>query len=81
MRYLKPSNDSRGGIADTAQVIEDGLAANPDVRLVLEIALRAREVESKEPPRNIGVATDIVATPTNSQCLGPSSTSGWIRTA
>lgn len=56
---------------DTAQVIKDALDANPDVRLVLEISARARDAESKEPPRSIGFATDIVAIPTNSQCLVP----------
>lgn len=65
---------------DTAQVIKDALDANPDVRLVLAIAARARDAESKEPPRNIGFATDIVAIPTNSQCLVPPETIGRIQT-
>lgn len=64
---------------DAAQVIKDALETNPDVRLVLEVATRAREAESKEPPRSIGFATDIVAIPTNSQCLVPPETIGWIQ--
>ncbi len=41
---------------------------NPDVRMVLEIAMRVREMEATQPARAIGIATDIVATPSNSQC-------------
>ena len=51
-----------------AAIIRKGITENPDVRTVLEIALRARELESAQPPRNIGIATDAVATSTNSQC-------------
>jgi hypothetical protein len=55
-----------------AAVIQKAIDENPEVRLVLEIAMRARDAESKEPPLDIGMATDIVATPTNSQCpVGP----------
>ena len=53
------------------QVIKDALDRNPEIRLVLEIAARAREVESKDPPRNMEVATETVAIPTNSQGLVP----------
>jgi len=42
---------------------------NPDVRIVLEIAERARDVESREPAKTIGMATDVIAIPTNSQYL------------
>lgn len=48
-------------------IIQKGLAENPQIQLVLDIAQRARELEFREPPRNIGMATDVVATPTNSQ--------------
>jgi hypothetical protein len=50
------------------QIIQDALDKNPDVRLVLEIAARARDMEAKEPPREIGVATEVAAIPTNPQC-------------
>jgi hypothetical protein len=56
------------------QMIKKALDENPEILLVLEIAARARDAESKEPPRNIGTATDIVAIPTNSQCLVPLAT-------
>ncbi len=52
---------------DAEQVIENALDRNPEMQLVLEIAARAREAESKEPPRNIGMATETAAVPTNSQ--------------
>jgi hypothetical protein len=51
-----------------AEMVEKTLKENPDVRLVLEIAARARETEAKEPPREIGAATEVVAIPTNPQC-------------
>jgi hypothetical protein len=63
------------------KLIKNALDKNPEIRLVLDIAARARDAESKEPPRNIGVATDIVAIPTNSQCLVPPATFGQTRTA
>ncbi len=50
-----------------AEMIEKALKENPDFRLILEAANRAREAESKEPPRNIGVATETAAVPISSQ--------------
>ena len=44
------------------------LGQNPEMLLVLEMAKRAREIESVQPPREISVSTDVIATPTNSQC-------------
>jgi hypothetical protein len=52
---------------DAKKIVTKALNDNPEIRLVLEIAARAREVESKEPPRHIGFATDTVAVPTSSQ--------------
>ena len=51
-----------------AQLVQEELDKNPDVRLVLEIATRARETEAKEPPRELGASTEVVAIPTNPQC-------------
>lgn len=56
------------------QVVKDALSKNPDMRLVLEIAARAREVESKEPPISMDRATETVAVPTNPQGLVPQGT-------
>jgi hypothetical protein len=50
------------------QTIEKALHENPDIRVVLEIAARAREIEARELPRELGTATDVVAIPNNSQC-------------
>lgn len=49
-------------------VIEKAMIDNPEVCLVLEIAMRARVAVSSEPPRHIGVATEVITIPTNSQC-------------
>jgi hypothetical protein len=49
------------------QTVQKALDKDPDVRLVLEIAARARSAESKEPPLYIGMATDTVTVPTSSQ--------------
>lgn len=55
-------------VMNAAQMIRDAFDANPDLRLVLEIATRAREVESKEPPQDLRASTEVVAIPSNSQC-------------
>jgi hypothetical protein len=66
-RTLKKSR-RKTPVMDASAVIQRAIADNPEVRAVLEIALRARKVEAREPPRVIGMATDVVALPTNSQC-------------
>ena len=50
-------------------VLMEGLQANPEVQIVMEIAMRAREVEAREPPRDMDMTTETVATPINSQGL------------
>jgi hypothetical protein len=52
---------------DAETVVRNLIDESPDVRLVLEIATRAHAIESREPPRNLGMATDVVVNPTNSQ--------------
>jgi len=47
------------------------LDANPEIRLILEIATRARDTEARELPREIRSSTDAVATPFNSQAAIP----------
>jgi hypothetical protein len=61
---------------DAAKMIENALAKNPEIRMVLELASRARQIESKEPPRNIGMATETVAIPSRPQCLVSLTTQG-----
>lgn len=56
------------------KVIQQALEDNPEFRLVLDMAARARDVESKEPARDIGMATDVVSIPVNSACLAQSGT-------
>ena len=56
---------------DTAQTLRDALDANPEIRLVLDIAARARTAESLRPSIEIGMATEISTIPVNSQGLVP----------
>jgi len=50
-------------------VLTDGLQANPEIQIVMEIAMRAREAEAREPPREMDMITETIATPINSQGL------------
>lgn len=56
-RHRRPA-PKKAPIRRAQRVIEDAIKANPDVRLVLDIAKRAQDATA-EPPRYIGVATDI----------------------
>jgi len=49
---------------DAEKIVQKAVNVNPEIRLILEIASRAREAESKE-PITIGVATDVAVVPTN----------------
>lgn len=51
---------------NVSEVIERA-KENPEVRLVLDLAIRARDMEARNLPREIGVATEVAAIPTNSQ--------------
>ena len=51
-----------------AKALAAGLKQNPEIQLVLDIARRAREVQLAEPPRELGMATDVIVNPTSSQC-------------
>jgi hypothetical protein len=59
---------ARKRVSGDVETVRNLIDKNTDVRLVLEIATRAHAIESREPPRNLGVATDVVVNPTNSQC-------------
>jgi hypothetical protein len=52
---------------NATQLIDKALSENPDILVVLEIAARARETEAKEPPREIGVSTEVAAISIDSQ--------------
>jgi hypothetical protein len=52
---------------NATELINKALRENPDVCLVLDIATRARETEARELPREIGVSTEVVAIPINTQ--------------
>lgn len=61
----------------TNQIIRDAVAEHPEIRLILEIAARARETEAREQPRELGLATEVVAIPTHTQ-YGLLSDSGHV---
>ncbi len=50
------------------QIIEKALEENPQIRIVLEAAARARDAEAKEPPKEISGSTEVVTVPTHTQC-------------
>jgi hypothetical protein len=50
------------------ELVQSAMIENPEISLILEIAARAREVEAREPPREIHVSTEVAAIPINSQC-------------
>lgn len=52
----------------SAEKLQEQIVKNPDIRAVLEIAMRAHETEAMQPARVIGMATDVAALPSNSQC-------------
>jgi hypothetical protein len=58
----------------TEQIIQNAIDEDPDIRLVLEIAARALDAESKEPPLHTGMATDTVVQPANLQSPVPPGT-------
>ena len=49
------------------QLVRKAVKDNPEVCLVLEIAARAREVEGREPVKELGATTSIGANPTAAQ--------------
>ena len=48
------------------KLIREAISDNPELRVVLEIASRARAAEARELPREIGMATEVVTIPINS---------------
>lgn len=49
------------------QLVKDALNGNDEIRLVLDVATRARETEDRELPREINVSTDVIAIPLQTQ--------------
>jgi hypothetical protein len=49
------------------QLIKREMENNPEVSLILEIAARAKAVESSEPPKEIRVSTEVTVIPAVSQ--------------
>jgi hypothetical protein len=51
------------------QTINEAIHANPEIRLILEIAARARAVEENSAPTELRASTDVVAIPIKPQCV------------
>lgn len=64
--FVRPINREEEAV-NAAQMVEKVLKENPDVRLVLEIAARAREAEARELPQEIGASTEVAAIPCHPQ--------------
>jgi len=54
---------------DAEKIVQKAIKANPDIQLVLDIAARAREAEARTPPAELRPTTEVVALPTNPQCI------------
>jgi len=51
----------------TSKIIRDAVAENPEIRLILEIAARARDAEDKTPPVDFTPKNEVVTIPNNQQ--------------
>jgi hypothetical protein len=56
---------------EAEEIVKNALKENSEIKLVLEIADRARLAEAHKGPHNIGVATDVAVVPTNLPCPAP----------
>ena len=54
---------------DAEKIMQKAIKANPDIQLVLDIAARAREAEARTLPAELNPTTEVVALPTNPQCI------------
>lgn len=65
---VKKQKSKRSVRVSSAEGLQKKITENPEIQMVLEIAIRAREVEGMQPARAIGIATDVAVTPSNAQC-------------
>jgi hypothetical protein len=49
------------------KMLEKSLKEHPEIAVVLEIAVRAREIDAMELPRDFSVSTEVAAIPTYAQ--------------
>jgi hypothetical protein len=54
-------------IMNAQKVIDKARKQNPDIDLVLEISARARQIEQREPVKDLRPATDVGVNPTTAQ--------------
>jgi hypothetical protein len=62
------SDQKEGPNMTTKQIIRDAIESNPEIRLILDIATRARELEEKSFPLELRASADVVAIPVKLQC-------------
>jgi len=53
---------------DVKKITQEAIETNPEIKLVLEIAARARETEARTPAMELTPSTDVVALPNQRQC-------------
>jgi len=53
---------------DAETIVQKAKKVNPEMQLILDIAVRARELEEKSAPMELRASADIVAIPTKLQC-------------
>lgn len=71
-RIPHASNAEFVTMSNVQRTIDNAICENPEVRLVLEISARAREIEQREPPRELTPTSDIGLNPTAAQGVIPS---------
>jgi hypothetical protein len=49
------------------QIVQEALKQNPEIRIVLDIAARAREAEATAPPEDLTPSNEVTALPNNRQ--------------
>jgi len=65
------SNRQMEANMDAQQIVKKAISENPEVRLVLEIAARARAIEENNPAVDLTPKNEVVAVPNNVQFVVP----------
>jgi hypothetical protein len=56
---------------DATKIVKQGMKENPELRIVLEIAARARAIEENNPAIDLTPKNDVVTLPSNVQFAVP----------
>lgn len=63
----KGSNRQMEANMSAKEIVNQAIKENPEIRVVLEIAARARETESNTPPTDLTPSNEVTALPNNRQ--------------